>query len=180
MIIAESKLIEIYTKNKDSFSVGKVYCQNDEQVVFEDIDTQGKIIGYYAMKKKYISKLKYETEYLKKIYLYMQYAKEHDYSGWFSLEKIKLDIDKSLFDQVINIAKKNNSIITVGREEDDKLETAYVKDIYNEDITLECIDISNAKLYDEITMKLNEINFIEFNSVDNLLLEYANKKKYNS
>lgn len=45
----------------------------------------------------------------------MQYAKEHDYSGWFSLEKIKLDIDKSLFDQVINIAKKNNSIITVGR-----------------------------------------------------------------
>lgn len=110
----------------------------------------------------------------------MQYAKEHDYSGWFSLEKIKLDIDKSLFDQVINIAKKNNSIITVGREEDDKLETAYVKDIYNEDITLECIDISNAKLYDEITMKLNEINFIEFNSVDNLLLEYANKKKYNS
>lgn len=115
MIIAESKLIEIYTKNKDSFSVGKVYCQNDEQVVFEDIDTQGKIIGYYAMKKNYISKLKYETEYLKKIYLYMQYAKEHDYSGWFSLEKIKLDIDKSLFDQVINIAKKNNSIITVGR-----------------------------------------------------------------
>ena len=72
MTVKESGIAEIYTKNTDTFSVGRVFCQNNECVVFEDIDTQGKITGYYVMKKEIISRLEYDTEYLNKISKYME------------------------------------------------------------------------------------------------------------
>ena len=38
---------------------------------------------------------------------------------------------------------------------------------------MECVDISNAKVYDKIKINVEDICFIEFNSVDNDVLLYA-------
>lgn len=51
MFIKESCIVEIYTKNTESFSVGRVFCQDEDCVIFENIDVQGKITRYYVMKK---------------------------------------------------------------------------------------------------------------------------------
>lgn len=67
MKIKDNCLIEIYTRNNDSFSVGKVFCQNDDEVIFTDIDAQGKLSGYFAVRKSCISCLEYDTDYLNKI-----------------------------------------------------------------------------------------------------------------
>lgn len=40
---------------------------------------------------------------------------------------------------------------------------------------MECVDISNAKVYDKIKINVEDICFIEFNSVDNDVLLYANR-----
>lgn len=59
MFIKECCIIKIYTKSTEGFSVGRVFCQNEDCVVIEDIDVQGKITGYRVMKKSIISQLQY-------------------------------------------------------------------------------------------------------------------------
>lgn len=100
MTIREDCLVEIYTKNEESFSVGKVCFQNHDSVVFYSIDEQGKIAGYYAMKKEYITKILDNTEYLHKIEKYMEYGLKNPYASWFSLKKVDFDISKPLFTQI--------------------------------------------------------------------------------
>lgn len=173
MIVKESCLVEIYTKNTDRFSVGMVFCQNNDCVVFKDIDTQGKITGYYIMKKNIISQLNYSTGYLTKINKYMEYGETHSYSNWFSLKPVALNPEGALLLQVLEYARDNNAVITIeltGRQE---LEAGYIKEMDNNKITFSCLDISNAQLLEEISVATDDIVFIEFESIDNLLLQYA-------
>lgn len=173
MTVKESHIAEIYTKNTDCFSVGRVFCQNNECVVFEDIDTQGKITGYYVMKKDIISRLEYDTEYLTKIGKYMEYNENHPYSEWFSLKPVALDTEKSLISQVLQYAKDNDMVITIETDNED-LESGYVKNIENSMLTFACLDISNAQFMETVTVAIQDIDLIEFESIDNLLLQYAN------
>ncbi len=160
MIIKESCLVEIYTKNTDRFSVGMVFCQNKDCVIFKDINPQGKIIGYYVMQKNIISELNYDTEYLTKINKYMEYGETHPYSNWFSLKPVALNPEESLILQVLEYARDNNTIITVELTGKQELETCYVTDISHDKITLSCLDISNAKLLEEITVPIQDAVFI--------------------
>ena len=173
MTVKESGIVEIYTKAPDSFSVGRVFCQNNECVVFEDIDTQGKITGYYVMKKEVISQLEYDTEYLDKIGKYMEYNKNHPYSEWFSLNPVALDTEKSLILQVLQYAQDNNIVITI-ETDSEELESGYVKNIENGMLTFACLDISNAQPMENITVAIHDIDLIVFESIDNVLLQYAN------
>lgn len=173
MTVKESGIAEIYTKNTDTFSVGRVFCQNNECVVFEDIDTQGKITGYYVIKKEIISRLEYDTEYLNKIGKYMEYNENHSYSEWFSLKPVALNTEKSLIFQVLQYALDNDMVITI--ETDNKeAESGYVKEIENGMLTFACLDISNAQPMENITVAIHDIILIEFESIDNVLLQYAN------
>lgn len=173
MLVKEDCIVEIYTEKSDSFSVGKVFCQNRDCVVFEDIDTQGKITGYYVMRKNTISQLDYDTEYLNKISKYMEFGEKHPYSNWFSLKQVALNTEESLILQVLEYAKDNDIIITIEITGMQELEAGYVKKVEADKIILSCIDISNARMSEEITVAMDDIVFIEFESIDNLLLKYA-------
>lgn len=175
MLVKEGCIVEIYTGKSDSFSVGSVFCQNDDCVVFKDIDTQGKITGYYVMRKNIISGLNYNTEYLNKISKYMEFGEKHPYSNWFSLKHVALNTEESLILQVLEYAKDNDIIITIEITGMERLEAGYVKKVESDKIIFSCIDISNARLLEEITVAMDGIVFIEFESIDNLLLQYANK-----
>ncbi|MDD6071132.1 MAG: hypothetical protein PUC12_10035 [Clostridiales bacterium] len=178
MTIREDCIIEIYTKNQDSFSVGKVCFQNHDSVVFYSIDEQGKIAGYYAMKKKYITKILDNTEYLRKIGKYMEYSEKNPYDSWFSLKKVEFEISKPLFIQILRYAKDNDIIVTLDMFISDYLETGYVREITQEKIVLECVDVGNARIMDKVSIEIEieSIAFIEFESIDNRLLQYAMQK----
>lgn len=174
MIIRDDCIVEVYTKNEDSFSVGKVYCQNKDDVVFCNIDVQGKIDGYYVMKKSSVTNIVMDTEYLKKMEKYMEYGEKHSYASWFSLTDVKFDISQSLFTQVIKYAETNGIIITIGMIDEEELETGYVREISQNNLVLECINLENAHMLGCITVNMEDITFIEFESIDNKLLQYAN------
>lgn len=172
--VKESCLVEIYTNTLDTFSVGKVFCQNNNCVVFENIDVQGKITGYYVMRKKIISQLDYNTEYLDKIAKYMEYAESHSYANWFSLKPITFDTKECFIMQTLEYAKENNTVITIGIIGIEGLEIGYVKEVKPDKIIFSCLDMSNAQLAEDIIVETDDIVFIEFESIDNLLLQYAN------
>ena len=174
MFIKESCIVEIYTKSTESFSVGRVFCQDEDCVIFENIDVQGKITGYYVMKKSSISQLHYHTEYLGKIRKYMEYGKEHSYSNWFSLKPVALNRGGSLILQVLEYAKDNHIVITLETDQADEPEAGYLKEMVRDKIIFSCLDVSTAQLSEEITIPVQDIVFIEFESIDNLLLQYAN------
>ena len=173
MFIKESCIVEIYTRNTESFSVGRVFCQDEDCVIFENIDVQGKITGYYVMKKSIISQLQYHTEYLNKIRKYMEYGEKHPYSNWFSLKPVALNRDESLILQVLDYAKDNHIVITLETKQADELEAGYVKEMVRDKIIFSCLDVSTAQLSEEITVPVHDLVFIEFESIDNLLLQYA-------
>lgn len=173
MKLKESGIIEIYTNDKTSFSVGRVYCQSNDYVVFEDIDKQGIITGYCMIRKDIISQTEDHTEYLDKLGKYMEYWEEHPYSAAFSLKHIALETEKPLILQVLQYAKDNDIIITIEMDSMEEPEAGYVKEIKQEGIIFSCIDISNTQIYDELSVEIFDINFIEFESIDNLLLKYA-------
>lgn len=174
MTIREDCIVEIYTGDEDSFSVGKVCFQNHDSVVFYSIDEQGKIAGYYAMKKNYITKILDNTEYLHKIDKYMEYGENNPYTSWFSLKKVEFDISKPLFTQILRYAKENDIIVTLDVFSSDYLETGYVREITQEKIVLECVNVGNAQMMDKVSIEIESIAFIEFESIDNRLLQYAN------
>lgn len=176
MIIKESGIAEIYTQSENSFSVGRVFCQNDDCAVFEDIDTQGKVTGYYLMRKDIISKVDYHTEYLKKISKYMEFSEKHPYSNWFSLKSVVLNRENPLILQVLEYAEKENIVITIEMAGVEELEAGYVREINSSQIIFSCIDLSSARQLEEITVAVDDIVFIEFESIDNILLQYANKE----
>lgn len=173
MFIKESCIVEIYTKNTESFSIGRVFCQDEDSVIFENIDVQGKITGYYVMKKSIISQLHYHTEYLDKIRKYMEYGEKHPYSNWFSLKPVALNRGGSLILQVLAYAKDNRIVITLETKQADEPEAGYVKEISQNKIIFSCLDISTAQLSEEITVPVHNLVFIEFENIDNLLLQYA-------
>lgn len=173
MNIREGCLAEIYTRESERFSVGKLYCQNAHAVIFYDIDTQGKISGYCVMRKSCIASLEYDTEYLRKMDKYMAYGREHSYSDWFQISKVEFDAEKDLFGQVLEHAWKKGIIITIALEGDEEPETGRIEKMESGMISLSCMDVSNAKFYEIKTVSVQDIGYIGFETIDNLLLAYA-------
>lgn len=169
-------IAEIYTYSEESFCVGSVCFQNDENVLFQNVDEQGKVTAYYAMKKSIITNVEYGTEYLIKLEKYMEYGNAHTYSSWFSLSEVKFDESQPLFPQILQYSYKNNRMVTIATSTMEQLETGYIRQLSEDRLEIECVDIETAKLDGCITVNIDEISFIEFDSVDNFLLQYANER----
>lgn len=174
--IKENYVAEIYTHSEDSFSVGAVCFQNKDYILMRGVDEQGKVTAYYAMKKSIITNVEYDTEYLNKLGKYMEYGKEHTYDSWFSLNEVKFDEAQPLFMQILQHAYKNNMIITIATSTMEQLETGYIRQLLDDRVEIECVDMETARLDGCITVNVEAISFIEFDSVDNFLLQYANER----
>lgn len=174
--IKDNCIAEIYTHSKESFCVGSVYLQNKDCALFRNVDEQGKVTAYYAMKKSIIANVEYDTEYLNKLEKYMEYGSMHTYGSWFSLTEVKFDETRPLFPQVFQYAYKKNMIITIATSTMEQLETGYIKKLLEDRVEIECVDVETAKLNGCMVVSIDEISFIEFDSVDNCLLQYANEK----
>ena len=64
-------------------------------------------------------------------------------------------------------------ISTVMIDSGDEMYTGFISELDAVSVAMECVDISNAKVYDKIKINVGDICFIEFNSVDNDVLLYA-------
>ena len=69
------------------------------------------------------------------------------------------------------ISSKNIATIMINSYDD--MYTGFVSESDAVSVIMECVDISNAKVYDKIKINVEDICFIEFNSVDNDVLLYA-------
>lgn len=168
-------LVEIYTGESENFNVGKLYCQNAHAAIFYDIDTQGKIAGYCAMRKPYIASLEYTTEYLEKIEKYMAYGEEHPYSKWFQISKVMFDTEKDLFDQVLEYSQKKGLIITLALQNEEEGEAARIETMEGGMASLSCVDVSNARFREKRMVCVQDIVYIGFETIDNRLLAYAER-----
>lgn len=174
--IKDNCIAEIYTHSEESFCVGSVYLQNKDCALFRNVDEQGKVTAYYAMKKSIITNVEYDTEYLNKLEKYMEYGSMHTYGSWFSLTEVKFDETQPLFPQILQYSYKNNRMVTIATSTMEQLETGYIRQLLDDRLEIECVDMETAKLEGCIAVSIDEISFIEFDSVDNFLLQYANEQ----
>lgn len=171
----ENTLLELYTDREDCFSVGMIELQNDTEILLKAIDEQGKEAGYYVVKKSSIQNILYDTEYLRKISLYMECWTEHFYKKWSSFEKSLFKKEDNIFKQAISYLQKAGRIVTVDGSFE-HMHTGYIEEISCDFVKIKCIDISSAAVMEEVQVDLEDIDFLELESIDNYLLQYAYEK----
>ena len=163
------KLYEIYSTDDECFSVGYLLYQNDDICIFKSFDNQGREAGIYAFKKKIISTCLEGTEYLAKMKLYIDYWNDKEIKT-LSMNDLDGEISiRNILEYIISSKK----IATIMINSDDDMYTGFVSESDAVSVAMECVDISNAKVYDKIKINVGDICFIEFNSVDNDVLLYA-------
>ncbi|WP_022749973.1 hypothetical protein [Lachnobacterium bovis] len=171
---ARGKIGEFYV-SEDKFTVGSCMLDSENAVLIEAIDPQGKWDGYYWFKKNTLTEVNYDTKYLNKIELYREYwNNNHDNCASIKLSDLSINII-----DLIKIAKQNNVIITIRRDSEEELDTGFVTSIDGNSIKMECINLETAELLETIDVEIDKINFLEIDSPDNRLLEYAYLKKKN-
>ena len=69
----KDELLEIYSDSEENFSVGKMLSKSNDSVLFRSYDEQGKNDGLHFVKSSYISEVKSNTQYLRKMQLYLEY-----------------------------------------------------------------------------------------------------------
>lgn len=52
----------------------------------------------------------------------------------------------------------------------------YVKNIEDDFAIVDAVDINSGQIYDEFEIDIREIKYIEIESIDNILLDFVNKK----
>ena len=166
------ELLEIYSDSEDSFSVGKILSKNRDSILFRSYDAQGKNDGLHFIKSSYISEVKSNTQYLRKMQLYLDYwRKQKDAPLTNPFKK-----HPALF-ELLEYAMENKKIITVSSTSNpDELLTGYVETYDNKKIKLNCVDMETACIYETATLLKEDIFYLEVDSLDNELLKYANEK----
>ena len=171
------QLYEIYTDDSGAFTVGQIVVQNDDDIVFKGVDEEGKISAYYALPRNSIVEMVTETPYLAKIRKYMRYGKEHPYSGWYVLPQLPLNPEGPILTQVLRIAEREGALVTVGRSGDEELLCGYVREIEKGRVLLDCVDLESAGSLPQVRIRIRDLEYIEYGSISNMLLMYANKTK---
>ena len=166
------ELLEIYSNSEENFSVGKILSKNHDSILYRSYDTQGKNDGLHFVKSDYISEVKSNTQYLRKIQLYLEYWKKSENEHLINPFK-----EHPTLSDLLLYAIKNEKIITVFcSSNSDELLTGYIEKYDNNQIKLNCVDMETACIYETITLFENDIFYLEIESLDNELLKYANKK----
>ena len=168
----KDELLEIYSDSEESFSVGKILSKSKDCILFRSYDAQGKNDGLHFIKSSYISEVKSNTQYLRKMQLYLEY--------WREREDVPLNNpfkNHPTLLELLEYAMENKKIITVScSTKPDELLTGYVESYNNEKIELNCVDMETACIYETATLLKEDIFYLEVDSLDNELLKYANEK----
>ena len=166
------ELLEIYSDSEDSFSVGRILSKSKDSILFRSYDAQGKNDGLHFIKSSYISEVKSNTQYLRKMQLYLEYWREREDVLLNNLFK-----NHPTLLELLEYAMENKKIITVScSTKPDELLTGYVESYNNEKIELNCVDMETACIYETATLLKEDIFYLEVDSLDNELLKYANEK----
>ena len=166
------ELLEIYSDSEDSFSVGKILSISKDSILFRSYDAQGKNDGLHFIKSSYISEVKSNTQYLRKMQLYLEYWREQENVSLTNPFK-----KHPMLSELLAYALENKKIITVScNSKPDELFTGYVETYNNEKIKLNCVDMETACRYETTTLLKEDIFYLEIDSLDNELLKYANEK----
>lgn len=168
----KDELLEIYSDSEESFSVGKILSKSKDSILFRSYDAQGKNDGLHFIKSSYISEVKSNTQYLRKMQLYLEYWREREdvlLNNPFKNHPTLLEL--------LEYAMENKKIITVScSTKPDELLTGYVETYDNKKIKLNCVDMETACIYETATLLKEDIFYLEVDSLDNELLKYANEK----
>ena len=168
----KDELLEIYSGSEERFSVGKILSKNKDCILFRSYDSQGKNDWLHFIKSSYISEVKSNTQYLRKMQLYLEYWREREdvlLNNPFKNHPTLLEL--------LEYATENKKIITVScSTKPDELLTGYVESYNNEKIELNCVDMETACIYETATLFKEDIFYLEVDSLDNELLKYANEK----
>ena len=168
----EDELLEIYSGSEENFSVGKILSKNRDSILFRSYDTQGKNDGLHFIKSSYISEVKSNTQYLRKMQSYLEYWREQENAPLTNPFK-----KHPALPELLEYAMENKKIITVSSSsKPDELLTGYVETYDNEKIKLNCVDMETACIYESATLFKEDIFYLEVDSLDNELLKYANEK----
>ena len=168
----KDELLEIYSGSEETFCVGKILSQNRDSILFRSYDAQGKNDGLHFIKSSHISEIKSNTQYLRKMQLYLAYWREQEDAPLTNPFK-----KHPALSGLLAYAMENKKIITVFcSSKPDELLTGYVETYDNKKIKLNCVDMETACIYETATLLKEDIFYLEVDSLDNELLKYANEK----
>ena len=168
----KDELLEIYSDSEENFSVGKMLSKSNDSVLFRSYDEQGKNDGLHFVKSSYISEVKLNTQYLRKMQLYLEYWEKMEDGDLINPFKKHPTLSDLLL-----YAVRNNKIVTVSSStKPDELLTGYIETCDGGKIKLNCVDMETACIYEHITLSESDIFYLEIDSLDNELLKYANEK----
>ena len=166
--IINGKLGEFYT-NEDGFKVGKALKDSNDFVLLALYDPQGRWDGYFWMKKDPLYEVAYDTPYIRKMELYIEYwEKKENYSS-----SIEVNDSVSGVIDILKIAQQENKIIEIERIDEDETDIGYVTAIGEDTVDLSCINFGTAEFYREISVSIDEILYAAIDSPDYWVLEYA-------
>ena len=104
----KDELLEIYSGSEENFSVGKILSKNRDSILFRSYDAQGKNDGLHFIKSSYINEVKSNTQYLRKMQLYLEYWREHE-----GIPLINPFKKHPALSELLECAMENKKIITV-------------------------------------------------------------------
>lgn len=164
-------LMEIYTDNRDSFSVGFYLCSLDKYSLFYLLDNQGKSDGIYLIKNSFIDNVIYDTEYLKKINFYIKYWNMKSFKINFPILSKLENLTK--LEDYLEFIRDENWVSSFKVSNEDYLVTGYIEDIDEFNIGIKTIDIETAKDFEKVKISLKDILILEVDSIENRLLDFA-------
>ena len=167
----ENKLVELLNENS-SFAYGFLLYEDEEKILINNLNDQGRFDGYTLISKDLVE-IKEKSDFLKKLKIYNDYWKS------ISIGKSDSEVFKNEpgFYNIVKYAKDNEKIINLGKNLDYyELICGYVKEIDDDFATIDAVDQNSGEIYDEFEIDIKEIKYIEIESIDNILLDFVNKK----
>lgn len=167
----ENKLVELLNK-ESSFAYGFLLYEDKEKILINNLDDQGRFDGYTLISKDLVQVNK-KSDFLKKLKIYNEFWKS------ISIGKSDSEVFKNNpdFYNIIKYAKDNKKIINIGENLDYyELICGYVKDIEDNFAIIDAVDQNSGEIYDQFELDIKKIKYIEVESIDNILLDYVNKK----
>ncbi|QAT48351.1 hypothetical protein EQM14_00350 [Caproiciproducens sp. NJN-50] len=174
-------LVELYTRSEDSFSAGIVVALDQEGFVLREMDSQGRWCGYCFFRLGAVRNVETATDYLKKLECYLDYWEGRGLSQSDApKQEPPFDPERNTLIDLLTGQCLKKHIITVGYCEEENLDTGYVLALTDRLLSLKTVDVSSGGFLDAIRKPLDEISMIEFESIDNILLEFANRKLFSN
>lgn len=171
-----TELEEFYTDDSGAFTVGRALLESSQDLVIEGVDEQGKQCGYFVMPARLVRERRKGTPYLSKIAKYMDYAAAHPYGTWYTPPAFPAAPGEPLLTGVLRHVLESGEVISVGVAEEEFPLTGIVRAFAKGTARIGCIDPETAEPLEEVRVRVREIEYIEYGSIDNRLLQYAFEK----